>query len=590
MDTIANLKQQEVYSIGIVGGGLSALVLLYSLARELSTRPDQTADKLRVLLVDENAPEHFGRGLAYASPEQSGSRAELLNSPASRMGLESIIGDDGRFVHWLQTNTSCWHQLLGLERDDSGALAPGLNNQQWPEWEAPAISRWLEFNRDKLEAGIYETVYFPRSVYGKFIDTIAGRTLALAQSSGIELSHLQARVDEISSEDAHDGPFKLALHGGDTHAAACVETLVYTGGDLSPSSLNPDGKASGQIVNQPYGVSPTRHERHARLVQAMEQANGEPVKLLLAGGNACAMDQLWALDNNPQLHAAIRQGQLQIVMVSPGDIPNPGTVLLPAPEDEPADSLRWLQAEQQALLDEVVDRNLDPGREFTASSYAEAVATALQELKLEQNPHLFMLFLRKLGEVEQQIRDRLPDVTEFARDYHARVEVLILFTPCEYWQVLMELMALPDALQHISARVEHCIQVGDQVSVTLDNGEQVLCTMAINCTGPRNPFSAPGGNAPGGNAPGGNALLDQLVAQNMGGDNLTGGLRTSTEGRLRLADGTYSRAAYLCTQCSQGLQQPAGGGDTRFVSANRLTAVKVAEQAQRIAIDLARRL
>jgi uncharacterized NAD(P)/FAD-binding protein YdhS len=585
MDTIANLKQQEVYSIGIVGGGLSALVLLYSLGRAFSDRKNQSTDKPRVLLVDENPPDHFGRGLPYASPEQSGSRAELLNSPASRMGLESIIGDDGNFVRWLQTNTSGWHQLLDLEHDDSGALAPGTNSQQWPEWEAPAISRWLDFNRDKLEAGIYETVYFPRSVYGKFIDTIAGRALALAQSSGIELSHVQARVEEISSEDGHSGPFKLALHGNGTNAVARVGMLVYSGGDLTSSSLNPDGETSDQIVNHPYGVSPTRHERHARLLQAMEQANGEPVKLLLAGGNACAMDQLWALDNNPQLHTAIRQGQLQIVMVSPGDIPNPGTVLLPAPEDEPADSLRWLQAEQQALLDEVVDRNLDPGREFTASSYAEAVATALQELKLEQNPHLFMLFLRKLGEVEQQIRDRLTDVTEFARDYHPRVESLILFTPCEYWQVLIELMALPDALQHMSARVEHCDRVGDQVCVTLDNGEQVLCSMAVNCTGPRNPFTVPGGDAPGGNA-----LLDQLVAQQLGRDNLTGGLRTSTEGRLQLADGRYSRAAYLCTQCSQGLQQPAEGGDTRFVSANRLTAVKVAEQAQRIAIDLARRL
>ena len=57
----------------------------------------------------------------------------------------------------------------------------------------------------------------------------------------------------------------------------------------------------------------------------------QPVKLLVAGSNASAMDQLWALYNHPGLNASLRDGSLQLLMVSSGVTPYPGTVLQPRP-------------------------------------------------------------------------------------------------------------------------------------------------------------------------------------------------------------------------------------------------------------------
>lgn len=583
---ITDIHKHSPYTIAIIGGGLSALVILLTLTRELSGRQARPKNSHSILLVDKNPQNQFGRGLAYAAPWsrehplRAGSRAELLNSPASRMGLESVIGEAGKFVDWLREHENRWQPLLGLMSDVTGELLQPPAPEDWPDWEAPAIARWLAFNREKLEARAYETVYFPRSVYGEFIDDLAADALAQAEACGIELRHLQAHVENIVTADGGNGPFELAVQGESVDGQVTASRLIYSGGDLPASSLGANLPADSALVERPYGTNPTRHERHNTLLEGVNHAAEDKVKLLLAGSNACAMDQLWALDNNPHLRDALRQGRLQIVMVSPHGLPHPGTVLLPAPEDEPADPLRWLQAEQQILLDEVVERHLNPDTDFSAASYVTALGNALQDLRLGHNPHLFMVFLRRLGEVEQTIRDRLPDITEFARDFHDRIEELILFTPCEYWQGVMDMASVPGALQQVTARVVQIDQGEDQLRVTLDNGDHLSCNMAINCTGPRNPFSR---QADG-------TLLGQLLEQQLGAANTTGGLRTSTEGRLQHADGSYCQNVYLCTQNSQGLQQPAAGGKTRFVSANRLTAVRIAEQAGRIALDLARNL
>jgi hypothetical protein len=97
--------------------------------------------------------------------------------------------------------------------------------------------------------------------------------------------------------------------------------------------------------------------------------------------------------------------------------------------------------------------------------------------------------------------------------------------------------------------------------------------MLVNCTGARNPFvnsSNP-------------VVLDDLIHSQLGVHNFTGGLATSSEGRLRMAGGGYSSTAYLATQASIGLSQPSASGRTTFIGSNRLTAVRVAQLAQRMA-------
>jgi len=576
----SNSHKTVRFDLGIIGGGLSALVLLRTLTGAL---PENSPRPIRILLVDKNPIEQLGRGLPYATPsagysENSGSRAELLNSPASRMGLESVLDENANFVRWLQENETQWLALLGLQRTASDKFEQLPAGETWSAWEAPAISRWLAFNLDKLEARSYETAYFPRCVYGDFITALARETLRLVSDTGIDLQHLRGQIVAMETPAIAQGPFHLTLLENGTKGAVTVDKLVYTAGDMPPAPLGPADITSRRIVELPYGTDPGRTERHALLLESLQRDKAKGVSLVLAGGNASALDQLWTLYNDPQLNRALQERRLKVSLVTPAPLPHPGTVLLPATGVTHADPLRWMTERQQALLDTVISRYLNPQLEYTGASYKAAVASALGELQLDSQPHLFMVFLRRLGEVEQTIRDKLPDITEFANAHHAALEELLLFTPCEYWQVMQALVEQYQVLESVSARVLGVEPLSNEtLQVTLDNGAVLPCAMFINCTGPQHPFS-PGAE---------NHLLRQLVTQQVAIDNGSGGLRTSTEGLLQISDTAYSKAAYLCTQGSQGLQRPAAGGKTRFISANRLTAVRVAEQAKRIALDLA---
>jgi glycine/D-amino acid oxidase-like deaminating enzyme len=150
---------------------------------------------------------------------------------------------------------------------------------------------------------------------------------------------------------------------------------------------------------------------------------------------------------------------------------------------------------------------------------------------------------------------------------------MLLFTPYEYWQTLADIMQLNGALEKSEDKVTRVEEGPTDLLVHTRSGKTIECSMVINCTGARNPVES--GHRP--------EILDNLVACGLGVTNHTGGLATSLEGRTQLANGKYSDSVYVCTQASIGLSQPANGGNATFIGANRLTAVRVAEMAQRIA-------
>jgi uncharacterized NAD(P)/FAD-binding protein YdhS len=567
----------------LIGAGLSALIVLRELTRAVADRVDKRNAPLTVLIVDEQDQDQFGRGLAYASPWQAqfagrrGTRAELLNSPAVRMSLASVIGPDGDFVHWLQQHSSRWQQLLGVATAADAPVLAAPGGADWPEWERRAIKRWLAFNRAKLSAGHYETIYFPRCVYGEYLSDIAGKMFTDAAAAGLDVRYLRARATGFSTLDPEHGPHAISV----THASGEVQTLVcdlfvYTAGDLAPTPLGEDSMGSA-VVEDPYTHAPHRHARIDAIRRALRSAQAAPFTLALAGCGASAMDQLWAIRNDAVIMHALRQGTMKVVLVAPGRLPNAGSILEAPDSEQQTDPLRFIQTTQQQLIADAVARYLDPASLATAQAYFAAVESVLAELDLDHNPHLFMTFLRHLGAVEQTIRDGLSDIENFARNYHARLEALLLFTPAEYWQALADIRALDGALESIAGRVVSVKQEGDSLMLTTDTAGALSCAMLVNCTGARNPFDRSG-------LP---SILGDLIACQLGVHNLTGGLTTSLEGRLLLPDGTYSRSAFLCTQGSIGLCQPAAGGAVTFIGANRLTAVRVAERAQRVAAMLA---
>jgi len=577
-------KEGSGKTLCIVGAGLSALILLRGLIQAIAGSVGETGSPLSIMVVDENEQDQFGRGLAYASPrehqypDRRGSRAELLNSPAARMNLESTIGPDGDFVQWLKQHQSRWQKLLGLTRKSGQEWLDCQTGHDWHASESRGVKRWLLFNRVKLSAGQYATVYFPRCVYGEYIDDLATSVMASAATAGFNIKYVRARASNFSTKDKRLGPYTISLNltGAEVRKLYC-DFFVYNGGDLQASPLGGQVTNSGKVVENPYSNKPHRHNRIDAIKQILGKPQAEIFTLALAGCNASAMDQIWGIYNDLEIMAALKQGRMNIVVIAPGSFPHSAIILEPAQSSGQTDPLRWIQKHEQRLIDNIVASNLDPARVSTAEQYFAAVKRSLEQLKLDQNPHLFMTFLRQLGEVEQTIKDGLIDIENFARNYHTRIEAMLLFTPYEYWHALAEIRRLNGALEKIDGKVVQVKDLQGTLSVSTDTAKTISCPMLINCTGARNPFDT--GPHP--------EILDDLVDCQLGFNNYTGGLATSLDGRIKLADGSYSSTAYLCTQRAIGLSQPAIGGVPTFIGANRLTAVRVAELAQRVAASLA---
>ena len=561
-------------TIVVVGGGLAALILVQQLREQLmeNVRP------IQILVIDPAPSAQFGRGRAYAEPWQPeqtqrlGSCAELLNSSASRMSMVELMGIWGDFVSWLRCHKPIWSQRLGLVFHD-GKLQPAkVKNCQL--WEQRAIAQWLNFNRHALDAEHYETVYFPRCVYGDFLAELAVNVLRSSANGNLHVRYVQAEAQRLhTGGDTTDGhTLSLAKVDGNACTLHC-DYLVYAGGDLPPQvlgeSLEPHPMLLQNLYDQP------RHRFHQNLVKALSDGRSQPLQLVVAGGNACALDCLWGLANNPVLLAAMQCGKLQIKQLAATNILHSGAVLQPLPEGETPDELRWASPAQQQLLQQLREEFLDPEQNLTAESYYLAVCTALEQLEAHASPHLFMLFLRQLGEVEQQIRDSLPDIVCFAIDYHVRLEGKLLFTPYEYWQSVRQLREMPQALVHLSDKVTELRREQNRFVLQLSGGDVLYCDAVVNCTGARNPFATHG-----------TTLLDQWVASGLGVTNGTGGFYLANDGRLKLADGTFSNSIYLVTQRSMGLHYRDTSATPRFISANRLTAVRVAELARDIGAAL----
>ena len=568
----------------IAGGGLAALIVLRELTQAITLHDKKMQAPLAIVIVNDGEPDQFGRGLAYASPWQPqypqnrGSRAELLNSPAVRMSLETVIGVDGDFVHWLQQHACRWQQLLGLQRDTERNSLELRSAPDWPAWESGALERWLDFNRDKLLAGRYETVYFPRCVYGEFLSDIARKVYTTAATAGLSIRTVRGRAMRFSTRNPDLGPHVITIRSdtGELQSLVCHQ-FVYTAGDMAPSPLCGDPVIHSGVVENPYSNNPHRHARIDSIRQALSGSPGETFTLAIAGCGASAMDQLWAIRNDPSLMSALQQRRMRIVVVAPGRFPHPGTILEPVTRATEIDPLRWIKESEQALIADVVARHLAPQNLPTAEAYFAATERALEELQLDRSPHLFMTFLRQFGAVEQVIKGGLSDIENFAQRFHAKLEAKLVFTPHEYWQALADMRLLDNALEQLHGRIAQVRVAKGGLTLTTDSAVSLACSMLINCTGANNPFE--GKQQP--------EILGDLIRSKLGVDNFTGGLATSSEGQLHFAGGGYSRSTFLCTQGSVGLSRSSRGGAATFIGSNRLTAVRVAERAQRIAVTIA---
>jgi len=544
---------------------------------------------------------------AYARPWQEhqsagmGSRAELLNSPAIRMSLVDVIGKKGDFVAWLGRNRLKWLKMLALTRNvDSGEIIFAAK-PDWPVWESVAILRWFHFNQVKLEVGEYASIYFPRHVYGEYLDDLATGLFNGHGQDDISISHVHGKVGQFSTANPSHGPHnvKVDVVGGE-QLSITADYFIYAAGDLPPRPITScqsetPSAAIAKIVQDPYGAASPRHARHMLVRDAIANCGSEPVNLVIAGCNASAMEQIWAMANDSDIMSALNAGHIRITLVSPGELPHSGAILVPADNQNPVNAVREILPMQIKLIDAIIDSNFNSKPGLGARQYFAAVKRSIQQLELHRQPHIFMTFLRKLGEIEQGIKDgffalpnnpdEVSELQQFARQYHARIEAMLLFTPFEYWQVLGEILEIEGALQKIDGRVEGFEPNGAGLSVRLSTGgsdKLIDCALLINCTGAQDPFSCIATNS--------QSVLSDLIAAGLGQKNHVGGLATAADGRLLMADGAYSETAYLCSQRTIATRDIPGSDRQTFISANRLTAVRVAELAATIAKSITERL
>ncbi|BBZ27091.1 hypothetical protein MMAD_13860 [Mycolicibacterium madagascariense] len=232
-----------------MGAGVSATHTLLALLRDLAAAPARPARPVRILVVDRD-PQFFS-GVPYG--HRSG-RASLTLST-----LAGFLPDDerARFTAWLDA-----------ERD---------------RLLAAADAGWAERHRGDAEAGRWDGLFVPRRWYGEYLTAQATAAIAEARSAGIaEVALLTAEIDSIERSDRG-----FAVNAGDTRIETAAVLLATGSPPTRRLPTDGSGTAAG-LVHDLY--DPGLDETLARLREQLGAAAPEDRRVLIAGGNASALE------------------------------------------------------------------------------------------------------------------------------------------------------------------------------------------------------------------------------------------------------------------------------------------------------------
>lgn len=426
-------SSRDLQDLIFIGGGLSCTLTLTYLLRHLLLRPNGLKGRrLKIVMVDANGD--FGSGYPYGRLAYPWF---LLNETAATM---NVCG----FIEWLSANRKSW--VAALESCDH-----------------PAVRGWLSANRDALvkaehEPVHYSSLYFPRCIFGSFLQDVLTQALAQQQECGLaRVVLVKGKVSAISRTPNRD--LRLLLADGKVMYS---RRIILGLGSSSPKAMPHLENAPGYTHDLfREGSGPALAEKFH---DTFSPAVGRKIVALI-GSNAAAMESLYVIRNTP---AALRCLD-RIVVISPSGF-------LP---DAVASGLHFEARHLQALTGR---GKLNASELFLAASQDVADARRLALSPAEYSPrvcHTFRKLFTCLSSEERRC---------FVEEFGAQFTALNRHTPPEYSAATRELRAA-GMLQVVRGHVHEIARDSAYAEFRLDvrgpdqARTQFRAQAIINCSG-----------------------------------------------------------------------------------------------------------
>lgn len=279
------MSERDRYDMVIVGAGISAAFTILNMFSGERAAKAADAPPVSVMVVEPN--DELWTGAAYG--RRAAINSLLIHSLNEHLAPE--LRDE--FFTWLTENRDRWTSVM-VEK--GGVVA----------------ERWLERNRDWIEASDWGDMYLPRFVVGMFIRPKMDRAIAQAQAAGLaNFTIVKGEVTDL--QPLADGVSRLTLNVGGTEARTVLaSTVVLALGTSAQAVIGGAAQAvrtSASYIADPY--TPGLDETVDRVEQKVSAQH--PGRLMIIGSNASALECIYCIANTPSIHSALKE----VICISP---------------------------------------------------------------------------------------------------------------------------------------------------------------------------------------------------------------------------------------------------------------------------------
>ena len=335
------------------------------------------------------------------------------------------------------------------------------------------VRQWLCWYGSRLARGDVAELYLPRTVFGTFARLRFEQARRHLVEQDVTVDVLTAVLHDLTREP---GGWRLDL--GSAHVLDARSVVLGVGGPVAAPAITHDR----YVVGSP-GLDLAAVER------AVTQAGGGDV--LLLGSAASAVEIVYCLEGHPGLRSAFRQ----VVAISPsGRLPDGTGSGLDTP-----------------FVTEALLGRADTAEALLRDLAADVAAARALGLRMpDVYPALHGAFATRFRAMSDAEKKRVTDV-------HVRSYLSLVRKTSTVYSESAERLVARGQLTYVAGRVQSVQAHGDEVEVTLADGQAVRGAVVLDCRG----FGTPTGNP----------LLARLIAAG------TVARNDSTMGGIRVDEG-----------------------------------------------------
>ena len=259
------------FDVVFIGGGISTAMTLLGLITDVGEAPRAEGFRLKMAVIDDHG--ELGGGLAYGA--RGGSSSLIITS------LEDFCPEPIRsqFVAWLDKNQG---EAFGAFSESGGDLS----------------DEWAATNEAALQAGRYDELYLPRSVFGMFVKDLLLN--AVSATEWLSLEHVAGEA--VSVRTGSTSTIRVIENSSGQTRSISGRSVVLAIGTPPQRLLFPESRAVDcRFIDQVY--EPSISSQLQRLRQGLRGTSN--TELMLIGSNATALDVLFNVLDDNELDAMI---------------------------------------------------------------------------------------------------------------------------------------------------------------------------------------------------------------------------------------------------------------------------------------------